>query len=602
LTVGDSTASTGNVGISTKNPTQRLDVNGGVRVRNLTEGIVVSDADGVLSVDSVLTVDSIYGRTGFIQSVRVNRDSFTDPSATIASIGDSGYIVECFTCDTIQQLLDATAIYRYTYAQASDTANAGALVPLAWYNITDNSVYIQAVTDSTFGLNGYYADSTIWEIDAIEFDFENEHIQQRCDKRGNCVGSSFAVTSLMGVNPIDVFAWGNDNVLGNTVKDAFFDLSSNPDPSVAGNIINFLSEVTVTSDENFWNNTFSNTSASIEDNATVSYGIFKSSTLLVSGASDMNNAYANNSSITLTGSVTAGYIQVYNSTVEAGNSAGITSALLREQSVLIVSDTVIANGIELWEGDTVILSGTVNAINVRCYTGADIEASGSAFIEGMVVMNVSKVFASDAANMGSTLICNQSTVTISGNVDMGNNHIASSDVGFTDSVRCRNCWFYSVNDTFDGITLDTFNYTINNRSTFNKTLDVNTFYLTDGTQANGYVLTSDASGNATWQDPNATPAARQSNSTAPTNGGSDTIPDNTEVFILSPASLLATYTLTLPENPVTNQLLYIVSSGFGITALTLNVNSGQSIVGALTTLTANVNALYFFDGTVWIKL
>jgi hypothetical protein len=39
-------------------------------------------------------------------TVKVNRDSFTDPAANIASIGDSGFIVECFTCDTIQYILD----------------------------------------------------------------------------------------------------------------------------------------------------------------------------------------------------------------------------------------------------------------------------------------------------------------------------------------------------------------------------------------------------------------------------------------------------------------------------------------------------------------
>jgi hypothetical protein len=41
-------------------------------------------------------------------SVRVKRDSFTDPAASIASVGDSGFIVECFTCDTIQYLLNNT--------------------------------------------------------------------------------------------------------------------------------------------------------------------------------------------------------------------------------------------------------------------------------------------------------------------------------------------------------------------------------------------------------------------------------------------------------------------------------------------------------------
>ena len=133
-------------------------------------------------------------------------------------------------------------------------------------------------------------------------------------------------------------------------------------------------------------------------------------------------------------------------------------------------------------------------------------------------------------------------------------------------------------------------------------LITDTLTIADGSENSGYVLTSDAAGNATWQDPNAAPAARQSSTITPTDGGSDTIPDNTEVFIMNPASLLATYTLTLPANPVTNQLLRIVSSGFGITALTLNANTGQSIVGTLTTLAANVNALYFFDGSVWIKL
>lgn len=394
--------------------------------------------------------------------------------------------------------------FSVTHAQADSLSSAGALVSHAWYNITDEAVYLLAASDTAFELDGYYADSTIWEVDAIQYDFPNQHIQQRCDRRGNCVGSTFSVLTLMGVNPVDVFIWGNNNVLGNTVKDAVLYLDGNPDPSVAGNIVLFFSTVTVLTQEDIFNNTFSNTVADFNDTATVSSGVFQSSTLLVSGTAMMDNAYTNNSSVTLSGDVTAGDIQVYKSTIVAENSAEITSALLREQSILIVSDTVIASGIELWEGDTVILSGTVNAINVRCYSGADIEASGSAFIEGMVIQNVSKFYGSGSGSLSPSFICNQSTVTISGNVDMGNNHISSSVVDFTDSVRCQNCWFYSVNDTFDGITLDTFNYTINNRSTFNKTLDVDTFYLTDGTQGVGKVLT-DVTGNGkgTWQDPTA---------------------------------------------------------------------------------------------------
>jgi hypothetical protein len=450
LAVGDSLLTGGVVGINTDTPTTTLDVNGSMRVRGLGAGSVISNANGVLSIGAVAPV----------------------------------------------------ARYFITYAQASDSVSDGNLTPLAWYNITDDSIYLQAITDSSFALNGYYADSVIWELDAIQFDFTNEHIQQRCDRRGNCVGSTFAIASAMGANPIDVFVWGNDNVLGNTVKDAVLDFTGNLDPSAAGNTVLFLSEVTITSNEDIWNNTFANTTASILDTARVSYGNFESSTLSVINNAGLLNGVANNGEITLSGEVLAQGLNVTtNSKVTATNSATIISALLRKGSVLIVSDTVDANGIELWEGDTVILSGTVNAINCRLYTGADILASGSIFIEGMLIQNVSKFYGSGSGSLSPSFICNQSIVTISGNVDMGNNYISSSIVGFTDSTRCQNCWFYSVVDTFNGITLDTFNYSIFNRNAYYLNLDVDTVSLTDGTQGAGKVLTDvTGSGTGTWQD------------------------------------------------------------------------------------------------------
>ncbi len=120
------------------------------------------------------------------------------------------------------------AIYHLTYAQASDTVSKGKVVPNAWYHITNKDIYIQGVTDSTYSLNGYYVDSTIWEVDAIQFDFANAHIQQRCDKRGNCVGAAFGIVDngFISVDPILVFAWGDDFIVGNTVKDAVFDLTN----------------------------------------------------------------------------------------------------------------------------------------------------------------------------------------------------------------------------------------------------------------------------------------------------------------------------------------------------------------------------------------
>jgi hypothetical protein len=62
-------------------------------------------------------------------SVRVKRDSFTDPAATIASIGDSGLIVECFTCDTIQYLLDSVGLWRSSLFEAPSGDTIHVYVP-----------------------------------------------------------------------------------------------------------------------------------------------------------------------------------------------------------------------------------------------------------------------------------------------------------------------------------------------------------------------------------------------------------------------------------------------------------------------------------------
>jgi len=388
--------------------------------------------------------------------------------------------------------------YSLTYAQALDSASNGNLVPNGWYNITSDSIYIQAITDSSFGLNGYYADSTLWELDAIEFDFANRHIQKRCDKRGNCVGSTYSVVQVMGINPIHVFAWGSPNVLGNTVKDAVLDLTGSTDPSVVGNRVLFLSEVTVETEEDFWNNSIVKTSffagaTSITNNAN-----FDNCDVTLTGGL-LNKAVCNDATINLADNVSADGLDITTgSEITASGDAVVTSALLRERSYLEVSDNVLASGIELWENDTIILSDDVNAINIRAYTGADITASGSVFIEGVVIQNVSKFYASGTGSMSPAFICNQAVVTLSGYVDMANNYISSSIVGFTDSVSCQNCWFYGVYDTFNGTQLDTFGYSIYNRSAFYQSLDTDNFQLTNGDQGKNRPLLSNATGNATW--------------------------------------------------------------------------------------------------------
>jgi TusA-related sulfurtransferase len=91
-------------------------------------------------------------------SVKVNRDSFTDPAATIASIGDSGFIVECFTCDTIQYILDnlggantwtrtGNKLYPTTL---NDSVAIGSNTPLGKFSVSHDFVskYAQFVVDT----------------------------------------------------------------------------------------------------------------------------------------------------------------------------------------------------------------------------------------------------------------------------------------------------------------------------------------------------------------------------------------------------------------------------------------------------------------------
>lgn len=84
--------------------------------------------------------------------------------------------------------------------------------------------------------------------------------------------------------------------------------------------------------------------------------------------------------------------------------------------------------------------------------------------------------------------------------------------------------------------------------------------------------------------------------TAPVAGGTTTMSNTARRTILNPAGVLATYTLVMPAAPQDGQLCTF-SSTQSITALTLNPNAGQSIVGAVTTLGAGTSRTYIYRAT-----
>jgi hypothetical protein len=88
----------------------------------------------------------------------------------------------------------------------------------------------------------------------------------------------------------------------------------------------------------------------------------------------------------------------------------------------------------------------------------------------------------------------------------------------------------------------------------------------------------------------------------PVSGFSLTIADNCGRLILDPAGTLATGTVTLAAHPKDGQLCRLASTQ-AITTLTLAPNTGQSVAGALTTISANGSAQYLYRAanTTWYR-
>ncbi len=90
----------------------------------------------------------------------------------------------------------------------------------------------------------------------------------------------------------------------------------------------------------------------------------------------------------------------------------------------------------------------------------------------------------------------------------------------------------------------------------------------------------------------------------PTDGQSYVVPNNLSTLVLDPAGALATMTVTMPAAPADRQRLCIAASSFGITLLTMNPNSGQSLRGALTALAAQGFAVWTYrsSNATWYRV
>lgn len=88
----------------------------------------------------------------------------------------------------------------------------------------------------------------------------------------------------------------------------------------------------------------------------------------------------------------------------------------------------------------------------------------------------------------------------------------------------------------------------------------------------------------------------------PTTGFNITIANNITEYIINPAGTLATGTFVMPSEPYNGQRIRIASTQT-VTALTVSANSGQTIVGAPTTLSSSsaFEMLYQASDTKWYR-
>lgn len=89
----------------------------------------------------------------------------------------------------------------------------------------------------------------------------------------------------------------------------------------------------------------------------------------------------------------------------------------------------------------------------------------------------------------------------------------------------------------------------------------------------------------------------------PASGAAIIVPNNCSLLQIAGSSTLANLTVTLPAAPIDGQELTIATLP-AITTLTLAANSGQTLAGAATTLSANsaVRFIFFATSSLWARL
>lgn len=105
---------------------------------------------------------------------------------------------------------------------------------------------------------------------------------------------------------------------------------------------------------------------------------------------------------------------------------------------------------------------------------------------------------------------------------------------------------------------------------------------------------------SSWIAANVVFAAVPYNLQVPVTGFSITIGANVGKLILQPAGTLASGTITMPAAPIDGQEVAVASTA-AVTALTMAANTGQTLLGGLTTIAANGFGKWTYSAGTWFR-
>ena len=192
-----------------------------VNAQSIASGSVVNDTRS--NINSIRTAGNLstnavyYGTDSYIYAHATSTSTIDSNALFLARVGDynsSGVYSGITIANGFSVTATGTNLGVWTVSLTPSSGDVVIWNNLHWLNITGANGATDPTTDVTnwesvtnTDIQTAFTYGYIKEIDPILYDFESNVVLRRYDKRNNDIG----------VNAIDTFQWGNNNVKGNTI-------------------------------------------------------------------------------------------------------------------------------------------------------------------------------------------------------------------------------------------------------------------------------------------------------------------------------------------------------------------------------------------------